>query len=157
MKSQRLTVNKKTLTTSQMHGGVKLSNANYDRQQVVRPVARQDLVWRDAVQRGCGLAQLSAHRVGIQAQRIVGDGGQHRAHARGGREGRLVGVELDGPANLLAGSVAPHTPNICADQLERARGLLVQGHDPVVDIARQQFSLLDDNCVCAASRRVDCT
>jgi hypothetical protein len=101
-----------------------------DGETVVRPVACQDLVGGHTVAGGRGLAQARAHRIRVQAQRLVRDRRQRRHDPRRRRERALVGVQLDEVADLLAGRVAWHRPYRRTQQIDggRALGIVVGGH-----------------------------
>ena len=94
-----------------------------DGEAVVGAVAGQDLLDGDAVARGRGLAQPERDGVGVKAQRFVGDARQRRHHARRGRVRALVGVQLDGVGDLLAGRVAAHGADRGAHEREGPLGV----------------------------------
>jgi hypothetical protein len=92
-----------------------------DREAIVRPVARQHLLRRDAEARRRGLAQTPAHRVGVEAHLLLAHARERGHDGRRGRVGALVRVELHRLGVLLAGSVAAHGADGGAYQREGVR------------------------------------
>jgi hypothetical protein len=88
------------------------------RQHLVRAVADEDLLRRHAMRAGDGRLEQVGVRVGVEAQacRIVAEFRlDRRQHARRGRVGIFVGVELDQVGDL--GLLARHVRGEVADDL----------------------------------------
>src|SRR5438874_1929871 len=83
--------------------------------------AAQHLLRRHAITRRRGLTKPPADRVRVKTQRIVRDAAQHFPDLRRRAKSALVGVQLDGAADLLPRRVTTHAADLGPDQREGGR------------------------------------